>query len=118
MTRAGFPPLTAAHGVALFDAALAADRPLAIPMRVNRQILTTRPDTPPLLHDLVPTKTRRKVAGPDGNTLATHLAALTPATVPLTCWTWSVPRSPECSGTPAPTPSPRTGRSPNWASTP
>jgi len=77
MTRAGLPPLTAAQGVALFDAALACDRALVVPMRVDRQALAAQPDEPPpLLRDLLPRRVRPAPAAAD------DLAGLPPAERP------------------------------------
>jgi 5-hydroxydodecatetraenal polyketide synthase CpkA len=56
--RAGISPLTSDQGLALFDAALAADRPLVVPANVNTARLS-RMDVPHLYRALVrPTRTR------------------------------------------------------------
>ena len=71
MARSGFPPLTAAQGAELFDAALATGRSLVVPMRVDRQALAAQTDAlPPLLRDLLPLRVRRTaVAVRHGETL-------------------------------------------------
>ncbi|HEX3779517.1 MAG TPA: beta-ketoacyl synthase N-terminal-like domain-containing protein, partial [Pseudonocardiaceae bacterium] len=64
MTRIGFPPLTAIQGAALFDAALAADNALVLPLRIDRTVLAAGV-VPPLLTGLVRTPARRVAAGID-----------------------------------------------------
>jgi polyene macrolide polyketide synthase len=73
--REGFPPLTAAEGPALFDAAIAAGDTLTVPVRLDRQALrnATGP-VPALLRDVVrdtvrdsTVATRRSVAGAAGD---------------------------------------------------
>ncbi|MFC3456070.1 SDR family NAD(P)-dependent oxidoreductase, partial [Amycolatopsis speibonae] len=54
--RGPLRPLRPADGMALFDLALGAGRPVLAPMRLH---LTAAEDTPPLLHELMPPKRRR-----------------------------------------------------------
>uniref|UniRef100_UPI003872B3B1 SDR family NAD(P)-dependent oxidoreductase n=1 Tax=Lentzea miocenica TaxID=3095431 RepID=UPI003872B3B1 len=49
ITRSGMPPLAAEQGLALFDAALAARKPVVVPMHVNRD----QQRVAPLLRDIV-----------------------------------------------------------------
>ncbi|MFJ1751076.1 SDR family NAD(P)-dependent oxidoreductase, partial [Streptomyces sp. NPDC088116] len=59
LSRAGFPPLTAEQGVALFDAALATDRPTLLPIRLDLPALRTRGEVQPVLRGLVRPRGRR-----------------------------------------------------------
>jgi polyene macrolide polyketide synthase len=81
LARGGFPPLTAAHGTALFDAAVSAGRPAAVPMRINRRMLAAAAaQLPPLLHALIPVTSRPAAGhGTAPAALAAQLAALPPA---------------------------------------
>ncbi|MFI1044138.1 type I polyketide synthase, partial [Streptomyces hygroscopicus] len=56
MSRTGVVPLADAEGLRLLDAALSADRPLAVPIRLDLAALRARPAEllPPLFHGLVP----------------------------------------------------------------
>ncbi|WP_254406741.1 type I polyketide synthase, partial [Streptomyces sp. AC627_RSS907] len=80
LTRSGFGALDTEAGLALFDAALAADRPVAVPLRLDLAALRAAEDIPPLLHGLVPATTRRRAAvtrtDTGGSTLTRHFAAL------------------------------------------
>ncbi|MER6694788.1 SDR family NAD(P)-dependent oxidoreductase, partial [Streptomyces minutiscleroticus] len=85
MARLGTRPLTAEQGLALFDAALTADRAALVPMRLDAAAVREE-DLPPLLRDLTPAgrtrPLRRAAAGGSENTAGTlvrRLAAL-PAT--------------------------------------
>ncbi|MFF7656903.1 SDR family NAD(P)-dependent oxidoreductase [Streptomyces sp. NPDC007983] len=51
--RSGFPPMSAALGTALFDAALRRDEAVQIPMRLDPAALSATGITAPLLSDLV-----------------------------------------------------------------
>jgi malonyl CoA-acyl carrier protein transacylase/thioesterase domain-containing protein/acyl carrier protein len=74
LARTGFPPLTAVQGTALFDAALAADQPLVLPVRVARRVLATQPGPlPALLRDLAPSRTAQRPSG------TVDLATIAPA---------------------------------------
>nr|WP_326828221.1 type I polyketide synthase [Parafrankia discariae] len=76
MAANGLRPISAAAGMALFDAALTADRPVLLPMRLDPRVLRAG-GVPPLLSGLVRHPVRRSVDGeaedPAG-TLAQRLA--------------------------------------------
>ncbi|MFD6281911.1 SDR family NAD(P)-dependent oxidoreductase, partial [Streptomyces sp. NPDC060209] len=82
MARAGTRPLSAEHGLALFDAALESDSPALVPIRLDLAAVRDSAEVPALLRDLVPAPTRRAVrrdtsAGSDSaSTLKRRLAAL------------------------------------------
>ncbi|MFG2213260.1 beta-ketoacyl synthase N-terminal-like domain-containing protein, partial [Streptomyces sp. NPDC048638] len=59
IARSGMPELTPAEGVALFDAALAADNALVLPVRLDLAVLRDQGDVPPLLRGLIRVRTRR-----------------------------------------------------------
>ncbi|WFE22947.1 SDR family NAD(P)-dependent oxidoreductase [Solwaraspora sp. WMMD937] len=65
MSQGGISPLKTEEGMALFDAALAADEPVAVPLTLN-PAATRRGDgsVPALLRGLVRTRTRRAAGGP------------------------------------------------------
>ncbi|MER5932829.1 type I polyketide synthase [Streptomyces sp. NPDC002054] len=77
--RGGVNALTAAEGVALFDAACAADRPpLLVPVKLDLAALRAQAGSgmlPPLLSGLVRTPVRRAAAGTTGPGLAGMTAA-------------------------------------------
>ncbi|XVS67905.1 SDR family NAD(P)-dependent oxidoreductase [Actinosynnema sp. CA-299493] len=78
MARSGLLGLTTEEGLALFDTALAADRALLVPMRLDTAALRARGEVPALFRALV-RKPVRRVSGPadaDGPSLADRLAAL------------------------------------------
>ncbi|MER6625952.1 type I polyketide synthase, partial [Streptomyces sp. NPDC000931] len=62
IARSGMPPLTAEQGVALFDAAVAADAPVVLPVRLDFPALRAQGEVPPLLSGLIRTSTRRAAA--------------------------------------------------------
>ncbi|WP_346140101.1 beta-ketoacyl synthase N-terminal-like domain-containing protein, partial [Streptomyces virens] len=72
--RAGMPPLTAEQGVALFDAALAADAAVVLPVRFDFPALRAQGDIPPLLSGLIRTSTRRTAAAATGSAETSGLA--------------------------------------------
>ncbi|MCK9903131.1 SDR family NAD(P)-dependent oxidoreductase [Frankia sp. Cpl3] len=86
MTGNGLLPISAADGMALLDAALAGDRPVLLPMRINLRALPADA-AGPLLRHLIRTPRRRTVpgttddagAGAAGPTLAARLAGLSTA---------------------------------------
>ncbi|MBW4721910.1 thioester reductase domain-containing protein [Saccharothrix sp. SC076] len=56
IARAGFRPIGSAHGLAVLDAALAADVPALVAVPLDQAALRARPDqVPPLLRTLLPT---------------------------------------------------------------
>ena len=83
MRRSGVVPLSAAQGLALFDAALAADRAVVVPMRLETVALRAVGTVPPVLRGLVRTPARRAVgvgdASDGGSALVARLRALTAA---------------------------------------
>ncbi|MGD3113019.1 beta-ketoacyl synthase N-terminal-like domain-containing protein, partial [Streptomyces sp. YGL11-2] len=65
IARQGMPPLSAEQGVALFDAALAADGAQLLPVRFDLAGLREQGEVPPLLRGLIRTRARRSaVADP------------------------------------------------------
>ncbi|MEV0263453.1 type I polyketide synthase [Streptomyces sp. NPDC050617] len=68
MARGGTAALSTGEGLALFDAALASDEPLLVPVKLDlarlRAAARTAP-VPPLLSGLVPGGVRRRAAGTD-----------------------------------------------------
>ncbi|SDY87973.1 pimaricinolide synthase PimS1 [Amycolatopsis xylanica] len=84
MNRLGLPALTVDEGLALFDAALAADEACLVPIRVDGAALKARTDEiPALLRGLVRGGTTRRAAAQAGsgntNALAQRLAGLSEA---------------------------------------
>ncbi|ROP35684.1 type I polyketide synthase [Saccharothrix texasensis] len=78
LARSGLLGLTTEEGLALFDAALAADRALLVPMRLDTAALRARGEVPALFRALV-RKPARRVSGPSaagGPSLADRLTAL------------------------------------------
>ncbi|MDG9720932.1 type I polyketide synthase, partial [Streptomyces sp. DH24] len=59
LARSGFPFLTPEQGLALFDAAPAADRATLLPIRLDPTALRARDDVPALLRDVVRPRVRR-----------------------------------------------------------
>ncbi|WP_415830378.1 SDR family NAD(P)-dependent oxidoreductase, partial [Kibdelosporangium persicum] len=84
LRNGGTPALTAAEGLALFDAAIAAGAPVAVPMKLDLSVLRATARTsppPPVLGALVRTATRRvaRSGGAEGSSLARRLTGLTEA---------------------------------------
>ncbi|MGW4533253.1 SDR family NAD(P)-dependent oxidoreductase [Nocardia sp. NPDC004340] len=80
MRRQGFPPLSESEGLALFDAAVAAERPQVVALRIDPAALRTRGEQiPPLVRGLVPTPARRVDRTPAGQALLQRLASLSAA---------------------------------------
>lgn len=83
MARAGMPPLSQEHGLALLDRAVASQAATVVAMRLDTGRLRVSDDpVPPLLHGLVPVQHRRAAAAPAGpvagtNGLVERLAGLT-----------------------------------------
>ncbi|MET8774546.1 type I polyketide synthase [Nocardia sp. NPDC004654] len=77
MRRQGFPPLTEAEGLALFDAAIATDAAQLVALRVDPAVLRTRGEQiPALVRSLAPTPVRRQTRTAAGQALALELAGL------------------------------------------
>ncbi|WP_405111672.1 SDR family NAD(P)-dependent oxidoreductase [Micromonospora sp. NBC_01405] len=78
--RAGLTAMSADTGLALFDAALAVDRPTLVPAVIDVPALRAAAAggvVPPMLRALVGTTTTRRQAGQGGDSLAGRLARLT-----------------------------------------
>ncbi|MFI0773487.1 SDR family NAD(P)-dependent oxidoreductase [Streptomyces sp. NPDC021212] len=77
LRRQGMPALSAADGLALFDAASARTEPLLVPMGLDLRALRSGAggELPVLLHGLVPA-TRRRTAATDPAALRRELAAM------------------------------------------
>ncbi|MFF0732673.1 SDR family NAD(P)-dependent oxidoreductase [Streptomyces chartreusis] len=76
--RHGFPPLPASDALALFDAALRTEHPLALPFALDTTALAAHRETAPaVLHGLLPATRRQAAVGTDtGNALARRLLTL------------------------------------------
>ncbi|MGW5122427.1 KR domain-containing protein, partial [Streptomyces noursei] len=77
MARSGMPPLSVEEGLALFDAALAADRPAALPVRLDLAALRRQGEVPSLLRGLIRVPGRRAAATADGDAAAAFARRLT-----------------------------------------
>ncbi|WP_326837398.1 SDR family NAD(P)-dependent oxidoreductase [Amycolatopsis rhabdoformis] len=84
LTRSGLPPLTVEQGLALFDRALAADRPLSVATRLDRKAVSAQPSR---LFEALTTRPAARIGAATedpasaeaGVSMARRLAALTPA---------------------------------------
>ncbi len=76
LARTGFGALTVSDGLAAFDAAVAAGRPLVVPIALDLGAVRANGDVPELLRGLVPSPRRAGVATAAGPKLADELAAL------------------------------------------
>ncbi|MGV9612822.1 type I polyketide synthase [Nocardia xishanensis] len=77
MRRQGFPPLTEADGLALFDAAIATDTAQLVPLRIDPAVLRTRGEQiPALLRAIAPVPVRRHTRTAAGQAFARKLAGL------------------------------------------
>ncbi|MBN6037254.1 SDR family NAD(P)-dependent oxidoreductase [Amycolatopsis sp. 195334CR] len=63
LARSGMPPVDPELGVALFDAALACESAVVLPVRLDLPVLRAQAEVPPLLRGLIRTRSRRSVAG-------------------------------------------------------
>ncbi|WP_067825000.1 type I polyketide synthase [Nocardia inohanensis] len=78
MRRLGFPPLTEADGLALFDAAIATDSAQSVALQVDPAVLRTRGEQiPALVRALVPAPVRRGNRTPAGQAFLQKLTGLT-----------------------------------------
>ncbi|MEU7909164.1 SDR family NAD(P)-dependent oxidoreductase, partial [Actinoplanes sp. NPDC049118] len=64
IARNGLPELSESEGTELFDAALAAGRPVIAPVRIDLATVAVAGSVPPVLRDLIRTRVRRAVAAP------------------------------------------------------
>ncbi|MFJ4656843.1 SDR family NAD(P)-dependent oxidoreductase [Nocardia sp. NPDC088792] len=77
MRRQGFPPLSEADGLALFDAAIATDTAQLVALRIDPAVLRTRgDDIPALVRAIVPIPLRRNNRTPASQAFAKKLAGL------------------------------------------
>ncbi|MGW7721603.1 SDR family NAD(P)-dependent oxidoreductase, partial [Streptomyces chartreusis] len=84
MARQGFPALETSEGLALLDAALLVNEPIAVPVALRTSALgeAGHDALPAVLHDLVPLRARRRAVGAAttaGDELARRLVGLAPA---------------------------------------
>ncbi|WP_431952958.1 SDR family NAD(P)-dependent oxidoreductase [Nocardia lijiangensis] len=80
LRRQGFPPISEAEGLALFDAAIATDSAQLVALRVDRAVLRTRGELiPALVRALVPIPVRRNNRTAAGQAFARKLAGLSDA---------------------------------------
>nr|WP_205614804.1 type I polyketide synthase [Streptomyces chartreusis] len=84
MARQGFPALETGEGLALLDAALLVNDPIAVPVALRTSALgeAGHGALPAVLHDLVPLRARRRAVGAAtaaGGELARRLGGLAPA---------------------------------------
>ncbi|MFF2805505.1 SDR family NAD(P)-dependent oxidoreductase, partial [Streptomyces sp. NPDC058051] len=79
MRRQGLPALTVEDGLNGFDAGLAAEQSVLVPLRVDVAALRTRTDVPALLRGLVPRVRRAARAALGGTVLGRQLVAMEPA---------------------------------------
>ncbi|MFD5396311.1 SDR family NAD(P)-dependent oxidoreductase [Streptomyces sp. NPDC127097] len=80
MAADGVLPVSAAEGVDLFDAAIAGESALSVPIHLDVRALAAAPSVPAILHGLVPVRRRTAAAGGGaGSTLRDRLVGLTKA---------------------------------------
>ncbi|MGW4774994.1 SDR family NAD(P)-dependent oxidoreductase, partial [Nocardia sp. NPDC004278] len=80
MRRQGFPPLTEAEGLALFDAAIATDTAQLVALRIDPAVLRTRGEQiPALVRAIAPIPVRRHSRTPASRAFAQKLAGLSDA---------------------------------------
>ncbi|MET8877588.1 SDR family NAD(P)-dependent oxidoreductase [Nocardia sp. NPDC004604] len=80
MRRQGFPPLTEAEGLALFDAAIATDTAQLVALRVDPAVLRTRGEQiPALVRAIAPAPVRRHSRTSAGQAFLQQLAGLSDA---------------------------------------
>lgn len=104
MRRTGTPALSEEEGLWLFDAAVAADAPALVPLRVDLGALRARTDeVPALLRGLAPTARRRAgaaAAATDAGRCASGCAVSATPNGSGPCWTPCSRTRPRCSDTP------------------
>ncbi|MFI5520694.1 SDR family NAD(P)-dependent oxidoreductase [Streptomyces platensis] len=80
MAADGVLPVSAAEGVALFDAAIAVESALSVPIHLDVRALAAAPAVPAILNGLIPVRRRAAAAGGGaGSTLRDRLVGLTKA---------------------------------------
>ncbi|WP_345678048.1 SDR family NAD(P)-dependent oxidoreductase, partial [Streptomyces platensis] len=80
MAADGVLPVSAAEGVDLFDAAIAVESALSVPIHLDVRALAAASSVPAILHGLIPVRRRTAaVGGGAGSTLRDRLAGLTKA---------------------------------------
>ncbi|MGA5566885.1 beta-ketoacyl synthase N-terminal-like domain-containing protein, partial [Streptomyces platensis] len=80
MAADGVLPVSAAEGVALFDAGISVESALSVPIRLDVRALAAAPSVPAILHGLIPVRRRAAAAGgAAGSTLRDRLVGLTKA---------------------------------------
>ncbi len=77
MARGGTPPLSVEQGLALFDAAIAGEDAVLLPLRLDLATLRNHGEIRPLLRGLIRTRTRRAAAQADAG-LVQRLTAMAP----------------------------------------
>ncbi|MFF1910001.1 type I polyketide synthase, partial [Kitasatospora sp. NPDC058218] len=79
LSRTGLAAMPSAQGLALFDAALATDRAVLVPARLDTAALRAQSDVAPLLRGLIRPTGRRRTAAPGTVTFRQRFAELAPA---------------------------------------
>ncbi|WP_406473763.1 SDR family NAD(P)-dependent oxidoreductase [Streptomyces platensis] len=80
MAADGVLPVSAAEGVDLFDAAIAVESALSVPIHLDVRALAAASSVPAILHGLIPVRRRTAAAGGGaGSTLRDRLVGLTKA---------------------------------------
>ncbi len=74
LAKSGMPPITAAEGVELFDAALACGAALVLPLRIDLPVFRARGEVPAVLRGLVKARTRRAAVSGTSASLVQKLA--------------------------------------------
>ncbi|GAB2663664.1 hypothetical protein GCM10027271_23000 [Saccharopolyspora gloriosae] len=74
MANSGLPPLSLEQGLALFDAALARDEALVVPIRAKASGMRAQGHVPSVLRGLIPAARRTAAAARSGGTLRDRLA--------------------------------------------
>ncbi|MFC5889037.1 SDR family NAD(P)-dependent oxidoreductase [Kitasatospora sp. CM 4170] len=78
LSRTGLAGMPSDQGLALFDAALRADRPVLVPARLDTAALRTQAEVPPLLRGLIRTTRRRETAATGTTTFRERFGELPP----------------------------------------
>ncbi|MFE2729423.1 type I polyketide synthase, partial [Kitasatospora sp. NPDC059327] len=78
LSRTGLAAMPSVQGLALFDAALATDRAVLVPARLDTTALRAQSELPPLLRSLIRPAARRRSAAPGAVTFRQRFAELAP----------------------------------------